>query len=371
MSMQLETTLAGYARAAVDLKAWMTDYTTSATGQSYLQTFTQSYVGRPEAELDFEPPTPEHPDSSRTGDPHASGMRSASPLDGDLLKAMALFTSTPWRHGEPYVLAPVMTAVVAAAADALDLTGDVLSSDLAPADYGVVFLPQPVYLRNPRGQVVGVGAITWAKMSRRSDDSAAWLVCGWADRADPHDPSAAETRAMLAGAPQLAARFGPYLLGQLGFLPIGTPVNGRGQPRRVADPADQEWQPAPDGRYCIADTRPIPAVCSLLYAFWRIQAQPLATVARPPLDRAARRRAERASIRHDTRIVMLRRTSPLTPEPAGEAKWHYHVRFVVRGHWRNLTDRDGNPYRIWIHAHIKGPDGAPLLGGEKVNILAR
>ena len=47
------------------------------------------------------------------------------------------------------------------------------------------------------------------------------------------------------------------------------------------------------------------------------------------------------------------------------------VRFVVRGHWRRLHDRDGDPYRIWIHAHLKGSDDAPLLGGEKVAILAR
>ena len=44
---------------------------------------------------------------------------------------------------------------------------------------------------------------------------------------------------------------------------------------------------------------------------------------------------------------------------------------MVRGHWRRLTDKHGNPYRIWIHAHIKGPDGAPLRHGEKVAILAR
>ncbi|MFJ6953818.1 hypothetical protein ACWEEK_26170 [Micromonospora aurantiaca (nom. illeg.)] len=70
-------------------------------------------------------------------------------------------------------------------------------------------------------------------------------------------------------------------------------------------------------------------------------------------------------------MVMLRRTSPLAEPPDGEPKWHYRVRFVVRGHWRRLIDRDGHPYRIWINAHIKGPDGAPLLHGEKVAVLAR
>jgi len=36
-----------------------------------------------------------------------------------------------------------------------------------------------------------------------------------------------------------------------------------------------------------------------------------------------------------------------------------------------MYDRDGNSYRIWIHAYIKGPDDAPLLHGEKVAVLAR
>jgi hypothetical protein len=358
MSLHLETTLAGYARAAVDLKIRMAEFTESVRGQSYLRHFAESLLDA----------APAGPDQTDPEPPPAAGADAG--FDGKLADALERMTSLPWRHGEPYVLAPAMTAVVAAAADALDLTGDVLTSEVAPCDFGVVFLPQPIYLRNLLGRVAGVGAITWAKYSSSADGSASWAVCGWADRSDPHDPTAARTRTQLAGAPQLAAQLGPYLLTQFGILPIGTPVDGRGQPP-LADGADRDWEPAPDGRYCIADTRQIPAVASLAYAFWRIQAQPLASVARPPLDRPARRRAVRASIVHDTRIVMLRRTSPEGPEPDGEAKWHYRVRFVVRGHWRHLTDRDGNPYRIWINAHIKGPDGAPLLGGEKVNILAR
>ena len=83
------------------------------------------------------------------------------------------------------------------------------------------------------------------------------------------------------------------------------------------------------------------------------------------------RRAARHGIKHDTRVVMLRRTSSIDGPGEGDPKWHYRVRFVVRGHWRRLIDRDGNPYRIWINAHIKGPDGAPLLHGEKVAVLAR
>ncbi|MFI7523787.1 hypothetical protein [Micromonospora globbae] len=32
---------------------------------------------------------------------------------------------------------------------------------------------------------------------------------------------------------------------------------------------------------------------------------------------------------------------------------------------------DGQPYRIWIHSYIKGPDAAPLLLGDTVSVLAR
>jgi hypothetical protein len=68
---------------------------------------------------------------------------------------------------------------------------------------------------------------------------------------------------------------------------------------------------------------------------------------------------------------MLRRTSAIDESGGGEPRWHYQVRFFVRGHWRHLVSKDGRQYKIWIHTHIKGPDGAPLIHGEKVNILAR
>jgi hypothetical protein len=260
---------------------------------------------------------------------------------------------------------------VAAAAEALDLTDEIVAKDTAPDDGGVLFLPEPIYHRGHRGDVTSIGAITWATLHNTSSGQLTWVICGWADRDDPLDPAAARRRQQLADAPHLATQFGPYVLNSLAEIPIGRPVDPRPDPPAVDD-ADRDWQPAPDGRYCIDETTIRLGTCAaIIYAFWRIQAQPLATVAHPPLDRPARRRAARASIMHDTRVVMLRRTSPITEPGDGEAKWHYRVRFVVRGHWRRLVDAHGQPYRIWIHAHIKGPDGAPLLHGEKVAVLAR
>ncbi|WP_018352053.1 hypothetical protein [Longispora albida] len=272
-----------------------------------------------------------------------------------------------WQHGTPYLIAPAMTAVVAAAAEALDLTGDTLTGHTAPGDLGTLFLPEPLYVRRVDGSVHSLAAITWARVG--IDGNAVWAIFGWADRFDARDPQNTRLKATFRKQPKRLAQLGRYILVDHALVPIGTPIRGRSeQPHRDGT---HEWEAAPDGRFVIQDAGSRHGIClSVAYAFWRIQEQPLATIARPPADKATRRRAERDSITHDTRVVMLRRSSSTTTH-GGEPKWRYQVRFVVRGHWRRLTNRDGEPYRTWVNAHIKGPEDRPLLGGEKVNILSR
>ncbi|MGC4885755.1 hypothetical protein [Micromonospora sp. DT227] len=338
MTFRHESTLASYARVAVDLRTRMIEYTRTPLATSYINAFLDTHT--------YDGPEP----------------------DATALDAFTRIAHQPWQDGESYVLAPAMTAIVAAAAQALDLSGDIVGNDVAPSDAGVLFLPEPVYERRLDGRVRSIGAITWAKFHVRSTGRTGWYITGWADRDDPLDPSAAHRRRQLADQPDIAAQFGPYILHTLADIPIGVPLTAIGDLPPVED---RDWETAPDGRYCVdQESMRMRSVTALLYAFWRIQEQPLATIARPPLDRPARRRAHRAGLRHDTRVVMLRRTKPVT-EPTGEAQWHYRVRFVVRGHWRRLTTADGQPYRIWIHSYIKGPDGAPLLLGETVSVLAR
>lgn len=111
MSQRRETTLAGYGRAAVDLKTRMWEVSQTSTARNYLQAFAEDVFA------------------------HFRGEDPYSPAEDDtrLLDALVRMTSLAWRVGEPYVLAPAMTAVVAAAADALDLTGERLPADIAPA----------------------------------------------------------------------------------------------------------------------------------------------------------------------------------------------------------------------------------------------
>ncbi|MEV0453725.1 hypothetical protein [Catellatospora methionotrophica] len=270
-----------------------------------------------------------------------------------------------WRLGESYVLAPAMTAVVAAAADALDLTGEILPGDIAPSDHGVLFLPEPIYHRDARGILTPISVITWHHFA--DDHVSGWFVGGWSDPDDPDCPQAAKLKTVRH--PRFRSFVGPYMLTEFGVLPIGRPVTPI--PPEHRPEGDIDWETAPDGRYVIdAAHRTTRAFIDVLYAFWAIQDQPIATTATAPEDRTTSRRAARAGVTHGTRIVMLRRARPTT-DRSPDAKWRYRVRFVVRGHWRRLINRDGDRHRVWVNSYVKGPDGAPMLDGEKVSVLAR
>lgn len=51
----------------------------------------------------------------------------------------------------------------------------------------------------------------------------------------------------------------------------------------------------------------------------------------------------------------------------------YRHRWVVSGHWRNQAHGPGRSLRrqTWVPAYVKGPDGAPLLSTERVNVWRR
>ena len=225
MTLRTENSLAGYARAAVDLRSRMIDYHRGPLAERYLHAI--------------------------LADVHATVHRDidgAGAVTDNAVRAMRQITASPWQVGDPYVCAPAMTAIVAAAAEALDLAGEVLDDDVAPCDRGVLFLPEPIYHRRYNGDVSSIGAVTWARTTSTGTGSSCWFIAGWADHHDPYDPSADLRRSALAGHPGIG-QFGPYVLTDLAEIPIGRPVNAR--PDLPVDDDDRDWQPAPDGRYCI------------------------------------------------------------------------------------------------------------------------
>lgn len=107
---------------------------------------------------------------------------------------------------------------------------------------------------------------------------------------------------------------------------------------------------------------------------WMLMGQTIAALRDVRADRATSRRLVRArSYRPDAlvRIIELRRRQAVESGPEDATREYYH-QWIVRGHWRNQWYPSLNANRpVWIAPHIKGPEGAPLLGGEKIHALKR
>jgi hypothetical protein len=104
---------------------------------------------------------------------------------------------------------------------------------------------------------------------------------------------------------------------------------------------------------------------------WLLMQQPLSENTETQPDRATRKRLRRAG--HEpapVRVIELRR--PKTTSSHGDSDREYHHQWIVRGHWRNHWHPKRQVHRpVWIAPHVKGPEGAPLIGGEKVYALKR
>jgi hypothetical protein len=123
---------------------------------------------------------------------------------------------------------------------------------------------------------------------------------------------------------------------------------------------------------------PQPVVAALA-ASWLLMQQPVLverTRERPdkPTARAFARDGLPAP---EVTVVDLRRQyRPQDQDLNGETSGrHYRYRWVVSGHWRTYkSERFSEELRDtkqWIPSHVKGPEGAPLLSTEKVNVWRR
>lgn len=117
-------------------------------------------------------------------------------------------------------------------------------------------------------------------------------------------------------------------------------------------------------------------VMRIVVATWLLMGQTIAVHHTDQAPRATRRRVARLdpALTTAVRTVALRRARTEPSDAAPTDRVHHH-RWVVAGHWRTYRDQrfseDVRDRPIWIHPHIKGPDGAPLIGGERVHVLKR
>lgn len=149
------------------------------------------------------------------------------------------------------------------------------------------------------------------------------------------------------------------------WLPLG-----RTDWRIGDDWADPHWNDEPElaVRSMSEDRR-------WLATLWALSTQPnVVDLREENPTRPVRREAKRRGYSDPTvRVVSLRRSvyegAGASREPgAGRT---FHVRWPVRGHWRNQAYGPGHRYRrpTFIASYIKGPEGAPLRKGATVHVL--
>lgn len=214
-----------------------------------------------------------------------------------------------WRMAELFYVAPEMAAIAGAAADSMPKFE--LHREDPPADVGLLY-----FCNDDFGKDYDV-------------------ISTWAPQGD-----------------SLALTVYTYKLSGYNLLHLGTLVIGYGEDQIVAPSHEMK-------------TWALIARCCWLLMQQRIAVE---TVQRP--DRASERRLRRANKPVDpVRVISLRQ-----PEHHGGpgSDRSYHHRWVVRGHWRKqwYPSQERN-VPIWISPYVKGPDGAPLLAGEKVYAWTR
>lgn len=116
-------------------------------------------------------------------------------------------------------------------------------------------------------------------------------------------------------------------------------------------------------------------IVQILGASWLLMQQPTVADTTRVTPRTGRRKhqAEAKPTVNDVQIIDLRRLAAKRGEDTSRGDGReYHVRWMVRGHWRQQACGPGRRFRkpVFIPPHIRGPEGAPLKT-ERVNVWRR
>jgi hypothetical protein len=119
-----------------------------------------------------------------------------------------------------------------------------------------------------------------------------------------------------------------------------------------------------------------------LHALWLMLGQEIVQASPGELDRAARRRAERAKIPPEVTVIALRRIAYRGEEHPEGSLVDWQHRWLRRAHWRWQVCGPKHPLaqelepgrwrcRIWIGETVCGPEDKPLVVTRKIYRLSR
>ena len=215
-----------------------------------------------------------------------------------------------------------------------------LAAEMLPDSVGLVVFEVPIIGKDGRDSevTVTVGAMLWGPVMFEGTTDHPWP--------EPRRCLGISIYSPLGGHPQL--------------LPTGTCVWPFGEPPDFALTGD------PHRDASLAEDR------RRLLALWLLSSQPgVATETEAVLPRHVARRAARAGQEPPkVRVIHLRHIEGGGQE-AGDRS--YHHRWLVSGHWRQQAVGPGHSQRrpTYIHPHLKGPEGAPLLPPTTVKAWTR
>lgn len=244
------------------------------------------------------------------------------------------------RAAELYWVAADMAALAMSAGESLNEAR--WGPDVRPAPCGLALFDGGIgsYPKPLRGVDLPVDACSWGPAV------GGCLVVFYSTR----------RRVMEAGATADPATLPPLIPYASTVLPVGGPV-----------PLDEA---------AARDDVPVPVIAALA-ASWLLMQQPtLAERASVRPDKSTRATTQRLGMGDpEVSVVDLRRLyRPDDREEDGEEGGRrFRHRWVVSGHWRDQAYGPDRALRrqTWIAAYVKGPDGAPLLATERVNVWRR
>lgn len=237
--------------------------------------------------------------------------------------------------GDLYYVAPEMVELARAAS--VSLPPYVLEPEDLPSEFGFLFFGSGSFVVN--GKVKAMAALEWA-------------VTGSGIRMYFYG----DTDGMLAymlGAGKIDVEQADFHRTVFGRL---SPMLAEAVVHFGSDPTDQELTDPRDEE-----------LFRTIRAIWLLMQQPLALTSEVQADRPARKRLHRmGQDAPAVRVIELRRPKHSGSEP-GESGRNYVHRWITRGHWRQQWYATRQVHRpVWIAPHVKGPEGAPMIGGEKV-----
>lgn len=257
-------------------------------------------------------------------------------------------------QADPVYVNNFVTEIVATAMEEFD-PEPVLPTDPFTAT-GFALFPRRVEVEDAGGPIpMGIRAIAWMPIRLEKDEGMEAggqfiLFFTDGDAPGPHGEPVAEGFGPLARLHLVHAFFIPYNQ-RMENLVVDSNSTTEAEARRMAA---AQWK--------------------LVQVLWRIGSQVVRAKQRAP--RAARREARRYRMpQEDITIITLRKMSDRALD-SGDADWedgeHYHVQFVVRGHWRNQWYPSEQRHRqIWINPYVKGPEHAPMRMTQRVFELVR